>query len=219
MQEVTTHPEQFQQFHFFFFNNIDFPLAQPLVDSLSAFFQALEMAPTPYQLRTLSFLFNPDLGKATPPMPNWTFTPSWQQADDPSFEQYLASNIQQNFPYQSQVQDPSVPIALLSADDATKYDGAQIKICSSAPFVIPVDMISGSEFFGPSWQVVAADPPGYYVSLPTQQQAPAPSFVPASATVDYQICTQYCDNHPYVSTAGMGENSWTASSTCAETND
>jgi hypothetical protein len=43
--------------------------------------------------------------------------------------------------------------------------------------------------------------------------------VPASALVDYQICTRYCDNHPYVSTAKMGEDSWTASSTCAETDD
>jgi hypothetical protein len=219
MQAVTSEQAQFQQLHFFFFDNIDFPLPQPLVDSVSAFFQALQMAPTPYQLRTISFLFNPNLGKATAPTPNWSYTPSWQQAEDPSFEQYLASNVTPTLPYESQVQDPNVPIALLSDDDATKYAGDQIKICSSAPFVIPVDVTSGAEFFGPSWQVVAADPPGYLVSLPTQQQAPWPSYVPASAIVNYQICSRYCDNHPYVSLAGMGEDSWTASSACAETSD
>jgi hypothetical protein len=219
MQQVTSRPEQYQQFHFFFFDNIAAPMPQPLTDSLSAFFQALEMAPTPYQLRTLSWLFNPGLGQANPPNPGWTMTPSWQSVDDPLFEQQLSSYVMESLPYQSQSHDPSEPVPLLSSDDATKYDGAQIKICQSAPFVLPVDITSGNEFFSPSWQVMAADPPGYLVSLPTQQQAAFSSFVQASATVDYQICTRYCDNHPYVSTAKMGEDSWTASSTCAETDD
>jgi hypothetical protein len=219
MQEVTSHPEEYQQFHFFFFDNLNAPLLQPMVDSLSAFLSALETAPAPYQLRTLSWLFNPGLGQANPPNPTWTMTPSWQAAEDPSFEQLLASYAMQSLPYRSQWQDPSAPVPLLSADDAMTYDGAQIKICSSAPYVFPVDVTSGSEFFTPSWAVKAADPPGYLVSLPTQQQTPFTSFVQASASVDYQICTRYCDNHPYVSTAGMGESSWTDSTTCAETKD
>jgi len=219
MQEVTSHPEQFQQFHFFFFDNLDAPLMQPLVDSLSAFLGALEMAPAPYQLRTLSWLFNPRLGQLNPPTPTWSMTPSWQASDDPSFEQLLASYAMASLPYQSQTQDSSVPVPLLSSDDATKYDGGQIKICQSAPYVFPVDVISGQEFFTPSWGVKAADPPGYLVSLPTQQQTPFASFVQASATVDYQICTRYCDNHPYVSTAAMGVDSWMDSNACAETKD
>ena len=189
------------------------------MDSLSAFFGALETAPAPYQLRTLSWLFNPGLGQANPPNPTWSMTPSWQAADDPTFEQQLASYAMQSLPYESQPYDSYAPVALLTADDAMKYDGDQIKICQSAPFVIPADVTSGYEFFTPSWEVKASDPPGYLVSLPTQQQTPFTSFVQASATVDYQICTRYCDNHPYVSTAGMGESSWTASNTCAETND
>src|SRR5262249_57540971 len=63
LQEVTRHQEPFQQFHFFFFDNIDFPLPQPLTDSLSALFGALETAPSGYQLRTLSWLFNPRLAQ------------------------------------------------------------------------------------------------------------------------------------------------------------
>lgn len=219
MQEVTSRPEQYQQFHFFFFDNLNAPMPQPLTDSLSAFFQALEMAPTPYQLRTLSWLFNPGLGQAEGPTPSWTKTPSWMSADDPTFEQDLSSYVMESLPYESQSHDPSAPVALLSSDDATKYDGDQIKICQSAPFVLPVDVTSGNEFFSPSWEVLASDPPGYLVMLPVQQQAPFDSFVQASATVDYQICSRYCDNHPYVSTANVGENSWTGSSTCAETND
>jgi hypothetical protein len=219
MQEVTRHPEEFQQFHFFFFDNLNSPLFQPLVDSLSAFFGALETAPAPYQLRTLSWLFNPGLGQANPPNPTWSMTPSWQAADDPSFEQLLASYAMQSLPYESQWHDAYTPVPLLSADDAMKYDGAQIKICQSAPFVIAADVTSGYEFFTPSWEVMASDPPGYVVWLPTQQQTPFSSFVQASASVDYQICTRYCDNHPYVSAAGTGETSWTASNSCAETSD
>jgi hypothetical protein len=220
MQEVTSHPEQFQQFHFFFFDNLNAPLLQPLVTSLSGFFSALGYPPAPYQLRTLSWLFNPGLGQANAPTPSWTMTPSWEDASDPSFEQLLSSYAMKSLPYESQYHDQTVPVALLSADDATTYDGDQIKICQSAPKVTPVDVTSGTEFFSPSWQVMASDPPGYLVSFPTQQQqAPFTSFVQVSATVDYQICSRYCDNHPYVSLAGTGENSWTASNSCAETND
>ena len=220
MQVVTSYPEQFQQFQFFFFDNIDFPLPQNLIDSLSAFFSALETAPNGYSLRTLSWLFNPDLGKANPPNPNWTTTdPPWMSADDPSFERTLATYVMQNLPYESQTHDSSAPVALLTSDDATTYDGDQIKICQSAPVVTPVDVNSGAEFLTPSWQVKASDPPGYLVTLYPQQNAGFTSFVPVSATVDYQIRSRYCDNHPYVSTAGPGVSSWSASYACAVTKD
>jgi hypothetical protein len=221
MQQVTSFPQQYQQFHFLFFDNLNFPLSQPLTDSLSAFFGALGTAPNPYQLRTISWLFNPGLAMAMPPTPNWSKSQTWQEADDPSFEQALSTYVKMSLPYESQPPNtyPLTPNALLSADDAAADDGDSIKICQSAPIVTPVDMVSGNEFFGPSWTVKASDPPGYLVTLPTVQSAAYSSFVPAGATVDYQICSRYCDNHPYVSTAGKGEMSWSASYACERTTD
>jgi hypothetical protein len=220
MQAVTSYPEQYQQFHFLFFDNLDAPLSGPLTDSLSTFFSALQTAPSGYNLRTISWLFNPGLAAYNSPTPTWSMTqPPWQAADDPSFEHTLASYVMQNLPYESQTHDPSTPVALLSPDDAMTDDGDQIKICQSAPAVIPVDVNSGNEFFGPSWPVKAADPPGYLVNLNPSASAGYSSFVPVSATVDYQICSRYCDNHPYVSTARQGQSSWSGSYACAETTD
>jgi hypothetical protein len=220
MQAVTSNPAQFQQFHFFFFDNVEFGLPGPLVDSLSAFFGGLEMAPMGYSLRTFSWLFNPGPATVPAPTPNWWMTlPPWRSADDPMFEQTLALYAMQNLPYESQSHDTSAPVALLSADDAMADDGDQIKICQSAPVVIPIDVTSGTEYLGPSWAVKASDPPGYLVSLNTQQSTGWGSFVEVSATVDYQICSRYCDNHPFVSTAGTGVASWSSSYACAETTD
>ncbi len=145
--------------------------------------------------------------------------PPWQSVDDPSFEMTLAMYVMQNLPYESQTHDPSTPVALLSPDDAMADDGDQIKICYSAPAVIPIDVTSGTEFFGPSWAVKASDPPGYLVDLHPNASASYGSFVQDGATVDYQICSRYCDNHPYVSTAGPGQSSWSASYACAGTTD
>jgi hypothetical protein len=220
MQAVTSYPEQYQQFHFLFFDNLDAPLSGQLTDSLSTFFQALQTPPTGYNLRTVSWLFNPGLAAYNSPTPTWSMTqPPWQAADDPSFEKTLAMYVMQNLPYESQTHDPSTPVALLSPDDAVADDGDQIKICSSAPAVIPVDVTSGNEFFGPSWAVKASDPPGYLVDLHPNASASYGSFVQVGATVDYQICSRYCDNHPYVSTAGPGQSSWSASYACAGTTD
>ena len=61
---------------------------------------------------------------------------------------------------------------LLSSTDVAQDDGDQIKICSATPFAEPVDIVSLTPIaLGPqiwSWAVAASDPPGFYVSLPTQ---------------------------------------------------
>ena len=47
----------------------------------------------------------------------------------------LAMYVAQNLPYTSQTYDSSVPVPLLSADDAAAYDGGFFKICGSSPQV------------------------------------------------------------------------------------
>jgi hypothetical protein len=214
MQQVSSFSQTYQQFHFFFFDNLNSPLPPTLTDSLQDLFDALQMAPPPYQLRTFSWLFNP--GAATIMGPTgWWMTSTWEDAQDPSFENTLAMYVAQNLPYTSQIYDPNVPVPLLSADELAADDGGFFKICDSSPYVqpaytSPVEALYGAE----SWAIEASDPPGYLVSLPTNTAVPGPSFTPVSASVDFQICSAYCD-HPYVSTAGTGVTSWATSPLCA----
>ena len=144
--------------------------------------------------------------------------PPWEDAQDPSFEQTLAQYVQQNLPYESQSQDPNVPVPLLSPADSALDDGGMFKICTSSPaataaYTSPPEPLAG----GPSWPIVGSDPPGYLVNLPTQISVPASSFVQASADINFQICSRYCVDHPYVSTAGTGVSSWASSPLCAGT--
>jgi len=70
---------------------------------------------------------------------------------------------------------------------------------------------------GPSWPITTSDPPAFLVTLPQQIDTPGPTFVPASASVDAQVCTRYCEGHPYVSTANAGVDSWAESPLCEAT--
>ncbi len=140
---------------------------------------------------------------------------AWQQADDPSFETTLAMYVAANLPYKSQTYDSYSPVPLLTADEVAMYDGGFYKICRSSPQVQPASASGYSGYYGrTSWPIKVSDPPGYYVFLPQQVAVPGPSFTAESASVEFQICTAYCD-HPYVSTAGTGESSWQTSPRCA----
>ena len=214
LQQVSSFPETHQQFHFFYFNNLDVPLPPTLTDSLQSLFNGLT-APAPYDLFTYSWLFNPNPTLAMARGPSWNMPTPWQAADDPSFETTLAMYVAPNLPYTSQTHDQNVPVPLLSAADAARFDGGFFKICDSSPFAqpaytSPVEALSGEE----SWLIKASDPPGYLVYLYPQINKPGPSFTPESASVDFQICSAYCD-HPYVSTSGLGVTSWATSPLCA----
>ncbi len=212
LQVVSTFPQTHQQFHFFYFNNQNFPLPSTMTDSLQSLFNGLA-APAPYDLRTFSWLFNPGLAAATGP--TWWMSTAWQQADDPSFEKTLAMYVAQNLPYTSQTYDSYAPVPLLTGDEVATYDGGFYKICRSSPQVQPASSSARYPYYGgPSWPIMVSDPPGYYVFLPQQVAVPGPSFTAESASVEFQICTAYCD-HPYVSTAGTGETSWQTSPRCA----
>ena len=219
-QIISGSPQPHQQFHFFYFNNLNSPLPQTLTDSLTALFNDLASPPPPYDLRLLSWLWNPGLAAATGP--SWWQNQAWQAADDPTFEKLLKAYALQNLPYETQVQDPGAPVPLLTPDVAAQDDGDQIKICTSSTFIEPADTNTDPvETFpyGVSWPVVAATPPGFLVSLPPQISVPYTSFVNESVVVDYQICSAYCDGHPFVSNAGTPVSSWTASYLCAGPNN
>jgi hypothetical protein len=66
---------------------------------------------------------------------------------------------------------------------------------------------------------LVADPPAFLVDLGVQISKPKTEFTERSALLEYQICTRYCTDHPYVSKAGSGVLSWTASPFCAREGD
>ena len=214
LQVVSSFPQTHQQFHFFYFNNQDFALPQSMTDSLQALFDGLT-APAPYDLLTFSWLFNPGLAAATGP--SWWKSTTWQSYEDPSFETQLAMYVAQNLPYTSQTSDQSVPVPLLSATDLATYNGGFFKICDSSPYAQAADTSPVQPLFGyGGWAIDASDPPGYLVTLPQAIAVPGPSFTPASASVDFQVCTAYCD-HPFVASNGTGDTSWMTSPFCSET--
>ncbi len=214
LQAVSNYPQTYQQFHFLYFNNQNIPLPPSMNDSLKVLFNGLT-APAPYNLRTYSWLFNPGLAMAMGP--GWWKSTTWLSVDDPTLEMTLAMYASQNLPYTSQIFDQSVPVPLLSPDDVATYDGSSFKICDATPFIQPVDISSGRRLYGQSWAIQASDPPGYFVSLLPEIEKPGPSFAAGSASVDFEICTAYCD-HPFVATNGTGATSWATSTFCSETN-
>ncbi len=220
-QKISAYPQVHQQVHVLYFNNLDAPLATTLVASLNDLFSDLQFAPPPYQLETISWIFNPDLGALPQNGVSWTRGPGqpWKAADDPSFPPMLATYVMDNLPYESQTHDYDVPVPLLSAAQAAQDDGGQIKICDSTKVVTPAYADSDPLVTFPgalSWPVVAATPPGYLVALAPQIDVPYSQFVAETVNVDYQVCTAYCDGHPYVSQAGTGASSWSQSYLCAE---
>jgi hypothetical protein len=214
LQQVSSFPETHQQFHFFYFNNLEAPLPPTLNDSLKSLFNGLT-APAPYDLLRYSWLFTPNPALAMVMGPGWAASTQWQDVEDPSFEMALSMYAAQNLPYTSQTHDQGEPVPLLSAADVGTYAGGFLKICDSSPQVEPVYSSSGRTVgYGQTLSIKASDPPGYLVYFYPQIDRPGPSFTAYSASVDFQICTAYCD-HPYVSTAGTGVTSWATSPLCA----
>jgi hypothetical protein len=212
-QVVISSPEVHQQFHILYFNNLDAPLPVKLSESFRALWNALS-SPPGYDLFTLRWLFNPGAG-SIPDLGWWRFTP-WLAADDPAFERALLEYASEALPYKSQFHDAGEAVRLLTAAEAAPLDGDLIKICTSSPTVQPLAATEPPAVpRGWSWPIVAGDPPSYLVSLPTQIAVPRSNFVDARVELDFQICTRYCVDHPFLNASGKGVLSWATNPDCA----
>jgi hypothetical protein len=213
-----TLPGTHHQYHMLYFNNLNAPLASPLVTSLQSLSDAMSISPVGYQLDLFSWLFNPGVATASPV--KWWAYWVWQTVDE-TFQIALADYQSHSLPYTTQFHDPNEPVPLLSLEETTAYDGKLIKICSSSssgtgsnvqpvrtvPFIYPINT--------PSWLISSADPPSYLVTLNNQIVVRGLDFVEASAIVNYQICTRYCTNHGFLNSSGGGEKSWEDTFSCA----
>ena len=212
-------PEVHHQYHMLYFNNLDAPVPSALVNSIQATKSALSKAPDGYELRTFSWLFQPvGPGPASFNDPTlwWAYWP-WQTPDK-SFELKLAGYSVSNLPYTTQTHDDNKPVPLLSTDDVAAYESenAWIKVCApSSPIRRWSELPYPHEIFEPTWKITTADPPAYLVTLDTQTVVESSKFVEKSVTIQYQVCTRYCDGHPFLAMDNSGELSWLDTFACA----
>ena len=216
-QLITTLDGPHQQFHFMYFNNLDAPLPNALRNSIQQLFDTFSASPPGYQLSPYTWLFSP-LGAAVLTQPRLEWWAFWVwQAPDMNFEMELAGYVEKKLPYTTQEHDPTEPVPLLDPSEVAQHENDWIKICTSSPPVQPHgELPTPHDIFATSWQITAADPPAYLVTLPNQITVDGSAFTQADAMVTYQICTRYCDDkHPFVDTAQMGQQSWKDSDRCA----
>jgi hypothetical protein len=215
-QFVTTQSEFHQQVQLMYFNNLDAPLPSALRNSFEDLLNAFLISPPGYELRLFSWLFAPlSVAVFTTPMLNWWAYWVWQ-TPDMNFEMKMADYAQRSLPYTSQEHLASDPVPLLTDDEVAAYDTDQIRICSSSSPIQPHALLpTPHDIFAPSFPITVADPPTYLVTTNNQVVVDSSKFVQAEVDVDYQICTRYCDDHPFVDTAGEGQLSWVDSPRCA----
>jgi hypothetical protein len=216
-QLITTLEGPHQQFTFMFFNNLDAPLPNALRNSIQQLFDALHgPSPPGYTIAPYTWLFAPvGVAVLTQPKLDWWAFWVWQ-APDMNFEMELAAYVEKKLPYTTQEHDPSDPVPLLDPSEVALHENEWIKICTSSPPVLPHGILPAPhDIFAPSWQITTADPPTYLVTLPNQITVDGSAFVEANAMITYQICTRYCDGHPFVDTAMAGQLSWKDSDRCA----
>jgi hypothetical protein len=202
-----------QQIHLMYFNNLDAPLPSPVTTSLQSLFDALANGLPNYELHTHSWMLAPPAAFVGP-LQWWAFWP-WETADD-MFKMMLQDYGQKKLPYTTQWHEDGDPVALLSDDDVNTYQGQWLKICSSSPGIQPIGVQPfRHDINAPAWQITTDDPPSYLVMLKNQKVVAVTDFVEQSARVNYQICTRYCSDHPFVDAAGNPGYSWTDDFTCA----
>ncbi|HMF41882.1 MAG TPA: hypothetical protein VKQ32_14510 [Polyangia bacterium] len=210
-QVIGTLTGKHQQYHLMYFNNLDAPLPTPLITSMQSLFGDLQPWPATTDFRLFSWIFNPGAGYASP-LSWWAFW-VWETTDD-MFAMAMADYGHQKLPYTTQEHDPLEPVPLLSATDLATFEGDLVKLCN--PQVTPIASLPFRHVINdPSWTISSADPPSYLVTINNQVVVPASDFVEQSVIVNYQICTRYCVDHPYVNAAGKGELSWADSYNCA----
>jgi hypothetical protein len=215
-QVVASEDEFHQQVHFMYFNNLDAPLPSALRNSFEDLFNAFAISPPGYEVRLFSWLFSP-LSAAvltTPELHWWAFW-VWL-SPDMNFELKMSDYVLQHLPYTSQEHDPTDPVPLLTDDEVAAYDNDMIKVCdSSSPIQLHGLLPVPHDIFAFSSPITVADPPTYLVVTNNQVVVDGSSFTQAEVKVDYQICTRYCDDHPFVDTAGEGQTTWKTTVRCA----
>lgn len=204
-------PEHHQRYYMLYFNNLRATLPTSLTDSFTAFTQTL-VTPAPAN-DFQAFLWPWGPPEMTTSYSGWSMSPViWSAADDPDFLGQLGDYAKHNLPLISEIQDPTVPVPLLSAADAKKYDGGSLRLCTIS--ITPINSgglqmvehdADGKVNVLPTasqYPVKASDPPSFLLEVPPVWAVPElPGWMPHSAEIHYEICTRYCD-HAFTAESG-----------------
>ena len=166
---AATWPEKHQRYFLLYFNNLQAALPNSMVQSFSDFTQNLAMNPPPGDFQAMLWPWGPPA--MTSSYPGWNMQPmSWSTEDDPNFIGQLTDFAKKNLPLISEIQDPNQPVPLLSDDDAQKYDGGLIRLCTIS--ITPPD--------DGGLQMVGHDAQGKLTVLPMASQYPVKAGDPPS---------------------------------------
>jgi len=204
-------PEQHQRYYMLYFNNLRAALPSSLTQSFNDFTQTILTPRPPGDFQAFLWPWGPT--EMTSSYDGWNMSPEiWSAADDPGFIGQLGDYANKNLPLISEIQDPTQPIALLSADDAKKYDGGSLRLCTIS--ITPLDggglqMVQhdadGSVNVLPmasQYPVKASDPPSFRLEVPPVWAAwEFPGWKAHRAEIHYEICTRYCD-HVFTAESG-----------------
>lgn len=209
-QAAATWPEQHQRYYMFYFNNLRAALPTSLTQSFNDFSQTLVTPPPPGDFQAMIWPWGPS--EMTSSYDSWSMQPEiWSAADDPTFIGQLTDFATHNLPLISEIQDPTKPVPLLSDDDAQKYDGGLLRLCTIS--ITPVDdgglQMVGHDASGKvtvlptasQYPVKADDPPSFLLRVPSVWAVPDVGFSPHKAKIHYEICKRYCD-HAFIAESG-----------------
>lgn len=207
---AATWPEQHQRYYMFYFNNLRAELPNSLTQSFDDFRQTLVTLPPPGDFQAMIWPWGPP--EMTSSYGSWGMPPeSWSAADDPTFIGQLTDFATHNLPLISEIQDPTKPVQLLSDDDAQKYDGGLLRLCTIS--ITPVNdgglQMVGHDAGGKvtvlptasQYPVKADDPPSFLLEVPPVWAVPDIGFQPHKAKIHYEICKRYCD-HAFTAESG-----------------
>jgi hypothetical protein len=203
-------PEQHRRYYMLYFNNLRAELPTSLTQSFSDLAQNIATNPLPGDFQAMLWPWGPP--EMTSSYTGWSMQPmSWSAADDPNFISQLTDFAQMNLPIISEIQDPTKPVQLLSNDDAQKYDGGLIRLCTisiTPPGDGGLHMVGhdadGKVTVLPTasqYPVKAGDPPAFLLEVPPVWAVPDVGFAPHKAKIHYEICKRYCD-HAFTAEAG-----------------
>jgi hypothetical protein len=202
-------PEKHQRFHLVYMNNLPGPLPSTLVASVQQMVTGLR-TPT-IDLAPITW----DVGPAVRAGFSWSMHIDLLSPHDDRFETVIEEIAKETLPLDSELHDTTKPIPLLGAGEAEQLAGASIKICRAAPEISPFAGTTAVAIARP-WKVTAETPPGYRVSLPAVITVPRKALKRNSVSVRFEICTRYCDGHPFRTEMGEDQQSWSANRVCAE---
>lgn len=192
-----------------YFNNSEDPLPPHLDDELNSLFTELE------QLTHVKVFGVAVTGDVYPPGPWRHFIP-WRATEVSSFEEQLKTLTKQIFPFRTMdFISGETPISLRSP--LVDSSPLSFKLCALSPeSFMWVDTVASPEPYTDRdglYEWGSGRDPELYLELPEQDRVQERDYYEQSVTVDYEVCTRFCD-YPFRAQSGADYLSWAQVNVC-----